>query len=107
MKSHRSALRAVALELRVDPAARRWIYSQFQTYSPRLQVSYDSWNVKKKGRIVRDVTLHNVVAVLPGKVNPERRFIVSGHYDSAVIRRRPQGQPPPESDQVRNDEALF
>jgi hypothetical protein len=88
-------------------AARRWIHAQFQSYSPRLQVSYDSWNVKKKGRIVRDVTLHNVVAVLPGKVNPERRFIVSGHYDSAVIRRRPEGEPAADSDQPRNDEALF
>jgi hypothetical protein len=88
-------------------AARRWIFSQFQSYSPRLEVSYDSWNVKKKGRIVRDVTLHNVVAVLPGTVNPERRFIVSGHYDSAVIRRRPEGEPAADSDQPRNDEALF
>src|ERR1039457_651027 len=71
-------------------AARRWIYDQFRGYSPRLQVSYDTWRVKKKGRIIRDVELHNVVAVLPGTMNKDRRIIVSGHYDSAVMARRPQ-----------------
>jgi Zn-dependent M28 family amino/carboxypeptidase len=33
-----------------------------------------------------------VVAVLPGKLNPERQFILSGHYDSlAMLRRAPDG----------------
>ena len=74
-------------------AARRWIYDQFKSYSPRLQVSFDSYRVKKgKGRIIQDVDLHNVVAVLPGKLNPERQFILSGHYDSfALLRRAPDG----------------
>src|ERR1039457_3607076 len=36
-------------------AARRWIYDQFRGYSPRLQVGYDTWRVKKKGHIIRDV----------------------------------------------------
>ncbi len=31
-------------------AARRWIYSEFQSFSPRLEVSYDSYKVKKEGR---------------------------------------------------------
>jgi Peptidase family M28 len=74
-------------------AARRWIYDQFKSYSPRLQVSFDSYRVKKgKGRIIQDVDLYNVVAVLPGKLNPERQFILSGHYDSiAMLRRNPDG----------------
>ncbi len=72
-------------------AARRWIYEQFKSYSPRLQVSFDSYKVKKKGRVFRDVELHNVVAVLPGKLNPERQFIVSGHYDSLATIRRNTG----------------
>src|SRR3984893_13343356 len=74
-------------------AARHWIYDQFKSYSPRLQVSFDSYRVKKgKGRIIQDVDLHNVVAVLPGKLNPERQFILSGHYDSlALLRRNPDG----------------
>jgi hypothetical protein len=74
-------------------AARRWIFDQFKSYSPRLQVSFDSYRVKKgKGRLIQDFDLHNVVAILPGKLNPERQFILSGHYDSlALLRRNPDG----------------
>jgi len=46
-------------------AARRWIYDQFKSYSPRLEVSFDSYKVKHEGRIFRDVELVNVVAVRP------------------------------------------
>lgn len=79
-------------------AARKWIYDQFRSYSPRLQVSYDTYRVKnnaaKKGRIIRDVELQNVVAILPGTVNKDRRIVISGHYDSAVAtRRREEGAP--------------
>jgi hypothetical protein len=83
-------------------AARRWIYDQFKSYSPRLQVSFDSYRVKKgKGRIIKDVDLHNVVAVLPGKLNPERQFILSGHYDSlALLRRNPDGSTAPTDGQT-------
>lgn len=63
-------------------AARQWIYEQFKSYSPRLQVRFDSYNVKKQGRVTRDIEMANVVAVLPGTVHPERQFIVGGHYDS-------------------------
>jgi len=63
-------------------AARKWIFQQFQSYSPRLQVRYDQWKVKKSGRMFRDVDLYNVVAVLPGKTNPEALILISGHYDS-------------------------
>ena len=49
-------------------AARRWIYEQFQSYSPRLQVSYDQYRVRKDpsrgSRIPQDVDVYNVVAVL-------------------------------------------
>lgn len=71
-------------------AARRWISDQFKSYSPRLEVRFDSYRVKKKGRMDRDVDLYNVIAVLPGKLNPERQFIISGHYDSLAFKRRPQ-----------------
>ena len=71
-------------------AARKWIYAQFKSYSPRLEVSYDVYHVKKnKSRIVRDVELQNVVAVLPGTVNKDHEIIVCGHYDSGVLKRRP------------------
>jgi Zn-dependent M28 family amino/carboxypeptidase len=74
-------------------ASRRWISDQFKSYSPRLQVSFDKYRVKKgKGRLIQDFDLYNVVAVLPGKLNPERQFILSGHYDSlALLRRNPDG----------------
>jgi hypothetical protein len=74
-------------------AARRWIYDQFRSYSPRLEVSYDPYKVKKQGtRILRDFEAVNVVAVLPGTTQPEKRLIVSGHYDSADFVLKPGAQ---------------
>jgi len=74
-------------------AARTWIFEQFRRYSPRLQVSFDTYYVKKQGqRLVRDVELRNVVAVLPGTRQPERRIIICAHYDSLAIVRGPDGQ---------------
>jgi hypothetical protein len=86
-------------------AARRWIFEQFQSYSPRLQVRFDSYKIKKKGRVFRDVELHNVVAVLPGKTNPERQFIISGHYDTLAT-LRPLGQSGDGSGQPAPDESF-
>jgi hypothetical protein len=71
-------------------AARHWLYEQFKSYSPRLEVRFDSYRVKKKGRLNDDVEIHNVVAILPGKLNPERQFIISGHYDSLAFKRPPE-----------------
>ena len=78
-------------------AARKWIYEQFRSYSPKLEVAFDPYKVKKQGRIFRDVELVNVVAVLPGTTMPEKRIIISGHYDSISLLRRaatPQGTNP-------------
>ena len=88
-------------------AARRWIYDQFRSYDPRLEVSFDPYKVKKQGtRILRDVDVVNVVAVLPGTTQPEKRIIVSGHYDSLDVVRKPdapetgpEGSEPP-TDQI-------
>jgi hypothetical protein len=64
-------------------AARQWILEQFQSYSPKLQVRFDKYRVKKQGqRIFKDVDLYNVIAVLPGKTMPETQVWVTGHYDS-------------------------
>jgi hypothetical protein len=64
-------------------AARQWIFDQLKSYSPRLEVRFDKWKVKKQGqRIFKDVDLWNVVAVLPGKTMPEAQIWVTGHYDS-------------------------
>jgi Peptidase family M28 len=73
-------------------AARQWIFDEMKSYSPRLQVRFDKWRVKKNGqRIFKDVDLYNVVAVLPGKTMPETQVIVSGHYDSLNLGRPQAG----------------
>jgi hypothetical protein len=66
-------------------AARQWIYEQFKSYSPRLEVRFDSYKVRKQRRVPHDIEMANVVAVLPGTVHPERQFLVGGHYDSLAI----------------------
>jgi hypothetical protein len=64
-------------------AARQWILEQMQSYSPKLQVRFDQYRVKKQGqRIFKDVDLYNVIAVLPGKTMPETQVWITGHYDS-------------------------
>jgi hypothetical protein len=79
-------------------AARKWIYEQFRSYSPKLEVSFDQYRLKKiegrTSRVPRDVDLYNVVAVLPGTTNKEQRIIISGHYDTIVM-GRPTGTPAP------------
>ncbi len=78
-------------------AARQWIFDQFKSYSPRLQVRFDKWRVKKQGmRIFKDVDLYDVVAVLPGKLMPETEILVTGHYDSLNMGQRQA--PPPNPD---------
>ncbi|PYQ53321.1 MAG: hypothetical protein DMF78_09310 [Acidobacteria bacterium] len=74
-------------------AAREWILAEMKSYSPRLQVSFDTYRIPKQGeRITREAELRNVMAVLPGKT--PRRFYVSGHYDSVA---RPVASPRPVS----------
>ncbi len=75
-------------------AARRWLFEQFQSFSPRLQVQYDSYKLKKHGRVVRDVELNNVVAVLPGAKHPERQILITAHYDSLAIVMKPPDPKP-------------
>jgi hypothetical protein len=78
-------------------AARKWIYEQLRSYSPRLEVSYDHYRVKKDesrgSRIPQDLDLYNVVAVLPGTVNREQRIVISAHYDSVNRAGTPPGEP--------------
>src|SRR5262249_2182128 len=79
-------------------AARRWIYEQFKSFSPRLQVSFDSYKVKRQKRVFRDVEVVNVIAVLPGSLHKDRQFLVSGHYDSLNLVRKPRSEDPEASD---------
>src|SRR5580692_7617100 len=61
-------------------AARQWIFDELKRSSPKLQVSFDTYQLAPQGRITRSVELRNVIAILPGK--SARRIYVSGHYDS-------------------------
>jgi hypothetical protein len=64
-------------------AARQWIFDELQRYSPRLEISFDTYRIAKQGRITRDVEARNVMAVLRGR--SPRRIYISGHYDSVAI----------------------
>src|SRR5580658_7303219 len=73
-------------------AAKHWIHDQLQSYSPRLQVSYQDFNVKKgarQGQVIRDVDLSNIVAVLPGTTEKDRYVLVTAHYDSVTLVQKP------------------
>src|SRR5437764_3213171 len=73
-------------------AARTWILNELKSYSPKLQVRFEKFRVKKQGqRIFKDVDLYNVVAYLPGKKMPDTVVMVSGHYDSLNLGTRPSG----------------
>ena len=70
-------------------SARQWIFDQFESYSPRLLVSFDTHQIPKDNRRVwKDVELRNVVAILPGtmKQATNRWIIVSGHYDTINLK---------------------
>ncbi|MEK6409367.1 MAG: M20/M25/M40 family metallo-hydrolase [Acidobacteriota bacterium] len=79
-------------------AARQWIFDQFKSYSPRLQVSFDTHTIPKGGRVWKEIELRNVVAVLPGKMQQAsgRWIMITGHYDSLNLRVPPE---------LRNDQA--
>ena len=82
----RGSLSAVDDPVHGVGAARRWIYEQFKGMSPRLEVRYDTWHVRKLlPRIVLDTDFVNVVAVLPGTVHPEHQVLITAHYDSLAL----------------------
>lgn len=67
-------------------AARDWIYSEFQKISADcggcLQVEKQTFLQPKANRVPEPTNLTNVYAVLRGTTDPERVYVVSGHYDS-------------------------
>ena len=83
----RSTLSSTSSTTRGIGAAREWILNELKSYSPKLQVSFDTYEVAPQGRITHQVELRNVVAVLPGRT--PRRIYISGHYDTLA---RPGGQ---------------
>jgi hypothetical protein len=79
----RHTLSAVDRTDRGIGAARQWIHDEFTRMSPRLQVSFDTYQVAQQGqRLTRDFELRNVMAVLPGRT--ARRVYISGHFDTVA-----------------------
>ena len=67
-------------------AARDWIFAEFQKINSDcancLVVEKQSFLQPKAPRVPEPTTLTNVIATLKGTTNPERVYVVSGHYDS-------------------------
>ena len=78
----RHSLSSTASPTRGIGAARQWIFDEMKSYSPKLQVSFDAYQVLKQGRVTHDVEMRNVMAVLPGRT--ARRIYISGHYDTVA-----------------------
>ena len=67
-------------------AARDWIFAEFQKISSDcggcLSVEKQAFLQPKANRVPEPTTLTNVVATLKGTTDPDRIYVVSGHYDS-------------------------
>ena len=68
-------------------AARDWIFGEFQKSAAksggRMTVEKQSYVQEPDGdRVPVPTTITNVVATLRGTRNPDRTYVVSGHYDS-------------------------
>ena len=69
-------------------AARDWIEAEFQRYAAasggRMVVDVPSYLQQPASRIPTPTRISNVRATLRGSTDPERVYVVSGHYDSRV-----------------------
>lgn len=67
-------------------AARDWIFSEFQKFNVAcggcMTVEKQSFTQPKANRIPEPTVLTNVIATLKGTTDPDRVYVVSGHYDS-------------------------
>ncbi|MCY7376035.1 MAG: M28 family metallopeptidase [Pyrinomonadaceae bacterium] len=67
-------------------AARDWIFAEFQKISNDcgncLTVEKQTFLQPKAARVAEPTNLTNVVATLKGTTDPDRIYVVSGHYDS-------------------------
>ncbi len=81
------------LSTQTDPhrgigAARDWIAAQMRTYAAasggRMTVDVPSYVQQPASRIPTATRISNVRATLRGSTQPERIYVVSGHYDSRV-----------------------
>lgn len=82
----RNALSAQNNPTRGIGAAGDWIFAEFQRISSDcgncLQVEKQTFLQPKANRVPEPTNLTNIIATLKGTQNPERIYVVSGHYDS-------------------------
>ena len=70
-----------------NKAAAEWLQAEFQSVNPQLKVGLETYELPPQGgRLSRDTTIRNVVAVLPGgQTGPDERiFILHAHYDTVA-----------------------
>jgi hypothetical protein len=81
------------LSTQTDPkrgigAARDWIASELRSYAAasggRMEVEVQGYEQGVASRIPFPVRISNVLATLKGEKEPERVYVVTGHYDSRV-----------------------
>ncbi|PPR02563.1 hypothetical protein CVT24_001944 [Panaeolus cyanescens] len=69
-------------------AARDWIAAEMRSYAAasngRMTVTVPSYVQQPTGRIPNATVISNIVATLKGSKEPNRVYVVSGHYDSRV-----------------------
>lgn len=69
-------------------AARDWIASQMQSFAAAskgaMTVDVPSYVQQPSSRIPNATVISNIVATLTGTTEPNRVYVVSGHYDSRV-----------------------
>jgi acetylornithine deacetylase/succinyl-diaminopimelate desuccinylase-like protein len=67
-------------------AARDWIYKTMRQYAARsggrMTVEKQSYVQEPANRVPTATVITNVLATLKGSTNPERVYLISGHYDS-------------------------
>jgi Zn-dependent M28 family amino/carboxypeptidase len=69
-------------------AARDWLFARFQevaaTSNGRMTVELQSFTQPVSSRIPTPTVITNVIATLRGTTDPDRVYVVTGHYDSRV-----------------------
>ncbi|KAH9475288.1 putative zinc metalloprotease [Psilocybe cubensis] len=69
-------------------AARDWIASEMRSFAAasngRMTVSVPSYVQQPTSRIPNATVISNIVATLKGSTEPNRVYVISGHYDSRV-----------------------
>lgn len=67
-------------------AARDWLYEEFRKISAAcggcLEVEKQTFLQPQAPRVPKPINLTNVIATLRGNSDPDRVYVVSGHYDS-------------------------